>query len=255
MAARSAMESGVGLVTVASNSQTIQSIQSTVPSLMGLELKESESFFHESSLEQVLGFQKNVLLVGPGGGVQPETLAYFRELILNDESPLVLDADALRAFHSPEDAFECLRKREAPTILTPHPGEFSALTGIPSREIENQKLEAVREFVRNSSSILVLKGASTVVATPSGQERMFYYPNSALAKAGSGDVLAGIISSLMCQGFSAVDSAFNGVRLHAAAASIMADRYSSYSSTPLKLIESISPAIQNYLNSSVSQDS
>jgi len=251
MAGKSALESGAGLVTVGSNSKTIQSSQVIDPSLMSMELSNSDEYFSEESLSQVLDFKKDVLLIGPGGGRDERNLRFFREVILKNDSPMVIDADALRAFHSPEDAQECLRDRSAPTILTPHPGEFSALTGVPSREIESRKLELAREFVINSGTTLVLKGASTVVALPSGQVRLFYLPNSALAKAGSGDVLAGIISALLCQGFSASESAFNGVRLHAAAGLIMSDDYTSFSSSPMKLIDSISRAIKDHWEDAV----
>ena len=246
LAGRAALEVGAGLVTIGSNSTTLKSCQQLDPTLMGLELKSSKGFFEFGCLDQILSFKKDVVLLGPGGGSAAESRILFRELILKANSPMIVDADALRSFKNPEDAVECLRTRSAGTILTPHPGEFAQLTGFSTAEIEPQKLELCSDFAQRTGVILVLKGAGTVVALPSGRTHMYYYPNPILAKAGSGDVLAGIIAALLCQGFDIEEAASNGVKLHAASAKLLVEESTPYSGHPLKLIENLPKAIRNY---------
>jgi ADP-dependent NAD(P)H-hydrate dehydratase / NAD(P)H-hydrate epimerase len=247
LAAKSALNSGAGLVTLASSSQTLEAALSVEPALMGFETSDPGSCTDDDSLRRVLAFKKNVVLAGPGGGLDLSHRVFFRDLIQQEESALVLDADALRCFESPKQTLDILGSRIFPTVLTPHLGEFAALTGIDIGSIEASKLDLARDFARQTGTVLVLKGAGTVVATPEGPVRLFYHPNSVLAKAGSGDVLAGVIAALICQGFSTEEAAINGVQLHSAAAQIMADKFSPFSGSPLKLIDAISESIQDQL--------
>jgi len=247
LAGKSALETGAGLVTLASSAQTIQAALSLEPALMSLEILESDP--EGTSLDSILGFEKKVVLAGPGGGLDANHQRFFRGLLAKEKAAIVLDADGLRCFESPQQALDVLCWRTSPTVLTPHPGEFSALLGIETSEVEAGKLDLAVDFARQTGAVIVLKGAGTVVACPDGPVRLLHYPNSVLAKAGSGDVLAGIIAGLISQGFCAEEAALNGTKLHCLAARLMQDQFSTYSGSPLKLADTISPAIQKALES------
>jgi NAD(P)H-hydrate epimerase len=128
--------------------------------------------------------------------------------------PLVLDADGLNA-HA--QRLGDLRARTAPTVLTPHAGELGRLLGRDSQEIEQGRLQAVRDAAQQAGSVTVLKGDDTLVAEPSGRVAVSAGGSPALATAGTGDVLTGVIAALLAQGLDAFTAAAAGVWLHAEA--------------------------------------
>ena len=131
----------------------------------------------------------HALLIGPGLGTDPETLAATAELIERAPIPVVVDADALTAIAAHPN---CIKGRSAPTILTPHDGEFKTLTGAqPGLD----RCSSVRSAARRS--IVLLKGPTTLVANPDGELIFVRSGDQRLATAGSGDVLAGIIGALI----------------------------------------------------------
>jgi NAD(P)H-hydrate epimerase len=128
--------------------------------------------------------------------------------------PMVLDADGLRL----AAALPGWPGRLPPgTILTPHPGEMSVLTGMPSTEIQSDRIRIAERFAAEWDRIVVLKGACTVVASPDGRTGVVPISTPALARAGTGDVLAGMITGLLAQGLEAFEAAAAGAYLHARA--------------------------------------
>ena len=128
--------------------------------------------------------------------------------------PIVIDADGINAFAGRAGA---LRKRQAPTIMTPHAGELGRLLDVPAAEIANKRLSSAKTAARKTGAIIVLKGSATIITdgrttfiNPSG--------NPGLATAGSGDVLTGLIATLMSKGLDPIDAAAGGALIHGIAA-------------------------------------
>ena len=179
----------------------------------------------------------DAVLIGCGLGRGWQTDALVRNL-LTIEKPLVLDADGLNALSGRE---ELLQKRAAPTILTPHEGEFLRLGGDLSRGRE----AAAAAFSEKYGVYLVLKGHRTVVAAPDGRLAVNGTGNSGMAKGGSGDVLAGMILSLLGQGCGAFDACCAAVWLHGRAGDRAAADKGERGMTPTDLLEQIPYAMKD----------
>jgi NAD(P)H-hydrate epimerase len=150
--------------------------------------------------------------LGPGLGTAPATRAAVRELVAHVDVPLVLDADGLNAFAGDADA---LRSRGAPTIVTPHEGEYARLLGEP---VGADRVDAARRLAAATGTVALLKGPGTVVADPSGRAVIEPVGDAALATAGSGDVLTGIVAGLLARGVEPFAAAAAGAFLHGRAA-------------------------------------
>jgi hydroxyethylthiazole kinase-like uncharacterized protein yjeF len=159
------------------------------------------------------------LVLGPGLGRSGAALATANDVALRAPVALVLDADGLGAFAG--RAAE-LAAREAPTILTPHAGELGRLLGVTSDEIGAARLHHVRAAAAETGAVVVLKGDDTLVARPDGIVAVSRGDAPALATAGTGDVLAGVIAALASQGLDAFTAACAGVHLHRAAGRLAA---------------------------------
>jgi NAD(P)H-hydrate epimerase len=161
----------------------------------------------------------DVLALGPGLGRDEKTLALVAELIKSAQVPLVIDADALYAIPSYDGL---LSASEALCIVTPHPGEMSALTGLTVEEIQSNRLAVARQYAVNWKSIVILKGAATIVAFPDGEVYINTTGNAGMATGGTGDVLTGMIAAFIAQGCSSHDAAVLGVYLHGLAGDLVA---------------------------------
>jgi NAD(P)H-hydrate epimerase len=186
------------------------------------------------------------VLVGCGISVCDDTKAVVYEIIRNCSKPILLDADALNCVSKNIDI---LKSAKAPVIITPHSGEMARLTGLSIKEVNSNREKTAVEFAEKYGVICVLKGAGTVIASPDGQTFINPTGNSGMATGGSGDVLAGMISSLLAQGAEPLYSAVGGVYLHGLAGDIAAEKYGKISMLPTDLIECIYLAFENVLNS------
>lgn len=171
-----------------------------------------------------------VLALGPGLGRRPSAGRLVLELLRQTEKPVVLDADGINALVGHIDILDSRRGRV--TILTPHGGEFTRLGGVPAGDTAG----AARAFARDHGCILVLKGHRTVTAGPEGNALVNTTGNSGLAKGGSGDVLTGLIASLLAQGASPVMAAAGGVWVHGRAGDLAAETRTEYGLTPEDVI-------------------
>lgn len=179
----------------------------------------------------------DAVLIGCGLGRGWQTDALVRNL-LTIEKPLVLDADGMNALSGRE---ELLQKRAAPTILTPHEGEFLRLGG----DLSAGREAAAAAFSEKYGVYLVLKGHRTVVAAPDGRLAVNGTGNSGMAKGGSGDVLAGMILSLLGQGCGAFEACCAGVWLHGRAGDLAAADKGERGMTPTDLLEQIPYAMKD----------
>lgn len=173
----------------------------------------------------------DVLALGPGMGREPQTEQFILELLRRTEKPVVLDADGINALEKHMDVLDARRGRV--TILTPHDGEFARIGGELS---SGDRVGAARDFAVKHGCILVLKGHRTITATPAGTVLVNTTGNSGLAKGGSGDVLTGLIASLLCQGATPVQAAAGGVWIHGRCGDLAAEALTAYTMTPEDVI-------------------
>jgi NAD(P)H-hydrate epimerase len=173
--------------------------------------------FDESSEKALLELTeaRDVVALGPGLGREPWTGVLARSLAAGVERPLVIDADGLFALSG---ALESLRDRRAPTVLTPHPGEAARLLDCESAGVNGDRLGAARRLAERSGSVVVLKGAGTVVAEPSGRALVIPTGGPLLATGGTGDVLTGVVAALLGSGMPAFEAAGLAAWWHGAAA-------------------------------------
>ena len=172
----------------------------------------------------------DVLALGPGMGRENQTTQLVLDLLRQTEKPVVLDADGINALEGHIDVLD--QRRGRVTILTPHDGEFSRIGG----NLSIGRVAAARSFAQDHGCILVLKGHRTVIAMPEGNVLVNTTGNSGLAKGGSGDVLTGIIASLLAQGATGVQAAALGVWMHGRAGDLAAKRLTEYFMTPEDVI-------------------
>lgn len=179
----------------------------------------------------------DVLALGPGLGRGADMSALVRALLRETALPVVLDADGLNALAGNLSALDARRGRV--TILTPHDGEFARLLGVsPAEAAKQDRAEASRAFAVTHGCVLVRKGHRTLIALPDGGLLENTCGGSALAKGGSGDVLTGIIASLLAQGADSERAAACGVWLHARAGDIVSEYMTPYCVTPEDVINS-----------------
>mgnify|MGYP002602206441 FL=1 len=239
-ASRAAVRTGAGLVFLAVPKSVWPVAAVKSDEAMPFPLPETAdgklSLLAEESIRQRAS-DCDAVLIGCGLGRDWQTDALVRNL-LSIEKPLVLDADGLNALGQ---SVELLQKRTAPTVLTPHEGEFLRLGGDLSRGRE----AAAAAFSQKYGVYLVLKGHHTLVAAPDGCMAVNGTGNSGMAKGGSGDVLAGMLLSLLGQGCEAYDACCAAVWLHGRAGDLAAADKGERGMTPTDLLEQIPYAMKN----------
>jgi NAD(P)H-hydrate epimerase len=209
LTARASMRAGAGLVTICSWPNAVSAIESRVVELMTTRVEPDRL---EASLDEALAGRHSVA-IGPGLGLDERAKAAVDHVVLGWDGLKVVDADALTLFVGRPEALASAR---GTLILTPHPGELGRLLGRSARAIEQDRFGAVREAVALTKATVILKGARTIIATPDGRMFICMAGNPALATAGSGDVLTGIIAALACS-MKADRAASAGVLVHALA--------------------------------------
>ena len=217
LAARAALHCGAGKVYVgllAADAPTVDLVQ---PELMLRPVDDALS--------------AHVLVVGPGAGASHSTTSasMFERIVLpavmNSAKPIVIDADALNAVAVHESLRAALSTpRKAPTVLTPHPGEAARLLKSDTNAVQADRIGSALEIARRFNAEVVLKGAGSVCASPDGRWAINTSGNPGLASGGTGDVLAGIIGALLCQGLDGAQALRYGVCLHGAAADSLVAR-------------------------------
>lgn len=173
-------------------------------------------FFTEQSAED---FQQKAdrftsVAIGPGLGRFPGEDQWLKNLLAAVKVPLVLDADALNILAAYPDLLSLCQTREAPVILTPHPGEMARLASLSIAEVEANRRETARSFAQKTGMIVILKGRHTLIAHPDGTLCLNDSGSPALAKAGSGDLLTGMVGSLLAQKVPPFQAACLAVYLH-----------------------------------------
>jgi NAD(P)H-hydrate epimerase len=224
LSANSAVRAGSGLVTLAVAESLHAVLETKTTEVMTVPLPDSNSGHVTSSafpaIEKLL-HGKDALALGPGLGRRPGTTALVQTIVESVALPMVIDADGLNALA--DDITILRRKKSATIILTPHPGEMARLLGTSIPDVEAVRILVAQEFARNFGVYLVLKGSRTIIASPTGTAAINGSGNPGMATGGMGDVLTGIIVSLLGQRYSAWDACRLGVFIHGYAADLVAD--------------------------------
>jgi NAD(P)H-hydrate epimerase len=210
LAAGAALRSGAGLVTVHTPLTAVLPLQAALPEAMVSPDQGTEFITSAPDMEKY-----DAAGIGPGMGTDPDSCRALKTILESAQIPLVLDADALNIIAQDRRMLKLIPKQ---TILTPHPGEFRRLTGKDLNDY--QLLEMQIAFAEEYNCIVLLKGAHTSVAMPDGRVFFNSTGNPGMATGGSGDVLTGILTALLAQGYDPVQAAIAGVYLHGAAGDV-----------------------------------
>jgi hydroxyethylthiazole kinase-like uncharacterized protein yjeF len=243
MAARGALRTGAGLVSVATPNAIVPIIQSQLAEAMCIPSAESiEGTLGIGAVDELLkaADAMSAVAIGPGLSTHFETVQAVRNLIQSMACPLVVDADGLNALAGHTNI---LKRTKAPVILTPHPGEMGRLLSIAAADVQKDRVGVASRFAREFNVTLVLKGAGTVVAVPDGRVFINSSGNPGMATGGTGDVLTGMIGGLLAQGFTSGQAACMGVYLHGLAGDLAAKEKGEAALIAGDLIEKIPEAM------------
>ncbi len=247
LAAEAAARSGCGLVTIAAP-ESVQPLLVGLPDPTHEPLPGADGHLDAASARALLralqGSNARAMLVGPGLGLTDDTRAFVQHLLAGVDAvagleALVLDADALNVIAGEA---EWWTRTPMPRVLTPHPGEMARLVGCSVAEVQSRRLDVAVEYAGRTQSVVVLKGAGTIVAAPDGRARISDVANSALAHGGTGDVLAGLIVGLIAQGMTPFDAASAGVWIQTEAARQVSEVYGAPSTLASDLTKAIPDA-------------
>ncbi len=218
LVAHGALRAGAGLVTLAcpQSCQEIMATKLTEAMTEGLDETDAGtvSINARERIERLVQ-GKNAMALGPGTGLDPETMQLMRHLIKSVPLPMVVDADGLTAIGRDHSL---VNSSKGQRILTPHPGEMSRLTGRSVQDIQSDRVEAARSLAKAARAWIVLKGAGTVIAAPDGRVSICTAGNPGMGAGGMGDVLTGIMAGMLAQGYEPWDAARAAVYAHARAA-------------------------------------
>ena len=227
LSGESASRSGVGLVTIATSRLLVDIVSSNLREPTWLPLSADGGAINEQAAPEIAASARayDALLVGCGLGLHRGTRAFVERLARDGGlPPLILDADALNILSQLPDWWSELPDG---TIITPHAGEMSRLTGLAAAEINADRWRVAKKYAAQWRVVVVLKGAHTLIAAPSGKTSAIPFKTDALGTAGTGDILAGLIAGLRAQGLGAYDSARLGAYVHASAGMSAAEKHGS----------------------------
>jgi NAD(P)H-hydrate epimerase len=213
LASQACLRAGVGLLTVQIPSTGYLVLQTSVPEAMTITDSEKDI------ISQLIDIDKfSTIGIGPGLGTSIQTVEMFESLLRNVKKPLVIDADALNIISQRKSLLHLIPPG---CIFTPHPKEFERLTGATGLN-DFDRLKVLQDFSRQYQIVVVLKGHYSAIAMPNGEVHFNSTGNAGMATGGTGDVLTGILTSLLAQGYSSEEAAILGVYLHGKAGDLAA---------------------------------
>ncbi len=233
MAARAALRCGVGLVNMAVRKECYPLLAPMVPEAVFTILDTNNAAATTQSLTRAMT-KATACTIGCGLGADASAyLPTMMELLRAQPCPTVLDADALNYLSG---NLHLLTGQTAPLILTPHPAEMGRLAGIPTAQVQQNRLSTAINFATAHQVHTILKGAGTILAAPDGSATQNPTGNAGMAKGGSGDVLAGMLGAFLAQGLPPKEAAQVAVYIHGAAGDLCASEYSQRAMLPTDLI-------------------
>lgn len=244
LAAMSAVRSGAGMVFlgVPERIYAIEAVKLVEPVVFPLsDDKAGRLSIHALDVILEMMSKCGAALIGPGLSRSDDITEIVREVVKNSRIPLVVDADGINALTGNIDL---LRSVDCPVVLTPHDAEFSRLFGrLPK---DGERLCCVRDFAAEYGVTILLKGHRTITAAPDRRAVINTTGNPGMAKGGSGDVLSGIIASLLAQGFGAFEAAAAGAFIHGRAGDIAANVKGEYSMTPSDMVMTLPEVLKKF---------
>ncbi len=245
MSIKSALRSGVGLIKAVIPEKIYNTLAQSVHECIYIPVNGgSDKTFNLNQADYILENMENVNAVLIGCGISQESGVdeFVYKIIKSSKKPLIIDADGINAIAKHIDV---LKEVYTSVILTPHPKEMARLLGVTVAEIQSNRIKYAKELSIAYKVITVLKGAKTVVSNEVGDVFVNLNGNSGMAKAGSGDVLAGIISSLVAQGINTFDATKAGVYIHGLAGDIAENEIGKTSMLPTDIIDKLPQAFKN----------
>lgn len=243
LSARAGLRAGAGLVTVASTRAGQAALDAKVMAEMTASYTAGVDDDAEAeSFARLRGIRASAVAVGPGIPTGPGMRALVSRLAAELPLPLVIDADGLNLLGT--EAPAVLRGAPGPRVLTPHPGEMGRLVALPSAEVQRDRLAVARRLAAETDAVVVLKGARTIVAAPDGTASINPAADPALATAGSGDVLTGVVGALLAQGVGPYDAARAAVFVHGEAAVLAAEALGARTIVATDLLDSVARAFE-----------
>jgi ADP-dependent NAD(P)H-hydrate dehydratase / NAD(P)H-hydrate epimerase len=231
MAARGAVRTGAGLVTIMTDAETSRIVHAASIESMTSPIADVNEFLKG----------KTSVLIGPGLPDNDRAYGWVRNTVASIELPAVIDASGLNAFAGRAAEINPDRR---PRIITPHPGELSRLLGRETKDINANRLDAARDAARETRSVVVLKGHQSLIADPDGRVNVNPTGNPGMASGGMGDVLGGIIAALLARGVDPFDAACAGVYIHGLAGDILREEIGDTGLAAMDLADKLPLAIK-----------
>ena len=242
MAGKAALRCGIGLLKIAIPKSIYPVCATNILESVYYPLEEtSNGVISSKNTDFLLEMceKSSAVVIGCGLSVCDDTKNLVQSVITNCEKPLVIDADALNCICNKP---EILKNLKAPAIITPHPGEMARLLHSTPKTVNSSRENTAIDFAKKFGVVTVLKGAGTIIASPDGEVYINHTGNSGMATGGSGDVLSGIIGSLLAQGAAPINAAAAGVFLHGTIGDLAAEKLGKISILPTDMIDMIPTA-------------
>lgn len=242
MAGKAALRCGIGLLKIAIPKSIYPVCATNILESVYYPLEEtSNGVISSKNTDFLLEMceKSSAVVIGCGLSVCDDTKNLVQSVITNCEKPLVIDADALNCICN---KLEILKNLKVPAIITPHPGEMARLLHSTPKTVNSNRENTAIDFAKKFGVVTVLKGAGTIIASPDGEVYINHTGNSGMATGGSGDVLSGIIGSLLAQGASPINAAAAGVFLHGTIGDLAAEKLGKISMLPTDMIDMIPTA-------------
>lgn len=242
MAGKAALRCGIGLLKIAVPKSIYPVCATNILESVYYPLEEtSNGVISSKNTDFLLEMceKSSAVVIGCGLSVCDDTKNLVQSVITNCEKPLVIDADALNCICNKP---EILKNLKVPAIITPHPGEMARLLHSTPKTVNSSRENTAINFAKKFGVVTVLKGAGTIIASPDGEVYINHTGNSGMATGGSGDVLSGIIGSLLAQGASPINAAAAGVFLHGTIGDLAAEKIGKISMLPTDMIDMIPTA-------------
>lgn len=242
MAGKAALRCGIGLLKIAVPKSIYPVCATNILESVYYPLEEtSNGIISSKNTDFLLEMceKSSAVVIGCGLSVCDDTKNLVQSVITNCEKPLVIDADALNCICNKP---EILKNLKAPAIITPHPGEMARLLHSTPKAVNSNSENTAIDFAKKFGVVTVLKGAGTIIASPDGEVYINHTGNSGMATGGSGDILSGIIGSLLAQGASPINAAAAGVFLHGTIGDLAAEKLGKISMLPTDMIDMIPTA-------------
>lgn len=248
LSSEAALRSGAGLVKTALPKSIYPIVAAGLPECVYKPLDENiDGTISNMNKELILKEANNsdAVLIGCGitNNLDSKEIVYY--LIRNSKTPIIIDADGINVI---SDNINILKEAQSKIILTPHPKEMSRLTGMQIKKIQQDRINIAKNFSNEYKVTLILKGENTVISSPNQIPMINRTGNPGMATGGSGDVLAGVVASLVSQGYSTVNSALLGTYIHGLAGDIAASKYSETSMLPSDIIDCLGDVFKQLEN-------